>query len=137
MGGIDAYGTVLIEGVGPSESGAHAGVLHLSESVHLTRDAFPSGFGNVLIGSAVNPSFVDGMCDAVDIHGARAGLEIGFGLVEKLVPESVRGLIGNDSFYELLQQRKKFVAALHVLGKRVKHVAQREHRPAVGASPVI
>ena len=97
MGGEVVDGTIGVEGGVEGEACADAGALHLSLSIHMSVDIVPCKDGLCAVLFGIEPSFVDGMGDAVAVDGGAGGFEIGVGAVEQLMPSSVVVLEGKEA----------------------------------------
>ena len=85
MSGEVVHGAVGIEGGVEGKACAHASAFHLTLCIHMSVDVVPCQKCLCTIAFGINPTFVDGMGEAVAVDGGAGGFQIGVGTVEQLM----------------------------------------------------
>lgn len=91
--------TVIVKSRVESHSRTDTGSFHLPLRIYLAGYGMPSQMSNRSVSNGVNPSFIDGVCQAVYIYRSSGSFQVRIIPVEQLVPKSFSTLQGCHSTY--------------------------------------
>ena len=104
-----------------THAGTHAGAFHFAAVVNFRGDCMPGKLCLRAVGQRIDPAFVDGPRHTVGVDGGARRFKIGIVAVEKLVPETGAGLIGDQPSDMFSQQIQYFIASGMTFWNGIQH----------------